>query len=184
MNEDEAPEIEPVDLKLLKRELPPPGNLEERTVAALKERHVLRPAIKRSNARWWQAIAAAIVIFAGGFGLGHRWHPDSTKGQPTFVLLLREEGNVRKAATLGEEQKRVNEYVSWARQLRAGGRFVDGTKLRDGRHDLGAGASAGTGIIGFFAFSARNLDEAMAIARTCPHLRYGGQIEVREVERV
>jgi hypothetical protein len=35
---------------------------------------------------------------------------------------------------------------------------------------------------GFFLVQARTLDEAEQIARTCPHLRHGGTIALREVD--
>jgi hypothetical protein len=36
---------------------------------------------------------------------------------------------------------------------------------------------------GFFLIRANDRDEALAVARTHPHLRYGGSIEVREIVR-
>ncbi|HEV2687041.1 MAG TPA: hypothetical protein VGV35_00765 [Bryobacteraceae bacterium] len=175
MNEEEIPE-----LKSLHREVPPPADLEERVVAAIQARQLIRRRAIR-KARWWQA-AAAIVILTVGFGLG-RWQPPARQQEPTFVLLLHEEGNWQKPTTPADEQDRVNEYRAWAIQLRAKGQLVQGTKLRDDRHDLDRNVPTGTGITGFFEITARTLDEALAIARTCPHLRYGGQVEVREVER-
>ena len=35
---------------------------------------------------------------------------------------------------------------------------------------------------GFFVIAARDEREALAIARTCPHLRYGGTVSVRPIE--
>ena len=35
---------------------------------------------------------------------------------------------------------------------------------------------------GYFLIRASSYDVAVEIARTCPHLRYGGRIEVRQVD--
>jgi hypothetical protein len=38
-------------------------------------------------------------------------------------------------------------------------------------------------VAGLFIVRASDLERAAAIARTCPHMRYGGQIEVRPIEQ-
>jgi hypothetical protein len=37
-------------------------------------------------------------------------------------------------------------------------------------------------IGGYFVISAADYAEAIEISRDCPHLRYGGRIELREIE--
>jgi hypothetical protein len=37
------------------------------------------------------------------------------------------------------------------------------------------------GIGGYFIIRARNMDEAMKIATECPHLKYGGKIDIRPI---
>jgi hypothetical protein len=38
-------------------------------------------------------------------------------------------------------------------------------------------------MVGMFALAVASYEEAMAIARNCPHLRYGGSVSVRQVAR-
>jgi len=35
---------------------------------------------------------------------------------------------------------------------------------------------------GYFLIKAQDMNAALAIARTCPHLKYGGSIEIRPIE--
>jgi hypothetical protein len=42
-------------------------------------------------------------------------------------------------------------------------------------------ADAGV-LTGLFIIRAASEAEALAIARTCPHLRYGGRVDVRPIE--
>jgi hypothetical protein len=61
---------------------------------------------------------------------------------------------------------------------------VSAEKLRDGARVLEGNepAASGAGPQGFFLVRARDLDEAEAIARACPHLRHGGRVAVQAVE--
>jgi len=179
MPENEPNEIAPVDLSSLAGEHAAARGLEDKVADALIAKGLIRPRGRNTRALWWQAIAATVLLVLG-FAVGRVWHPVVPKPQTTFVLLLREQGNWRPATTADEERRRVDEYRAWARQLRGEGRIVDGLELLPGARALGDGSVSDTGIAGFFTFSARTLDEALAVARTCPHLRYGGQVEVRE----
>jgi hypothetical protein len=81
----------------------------------------------------------------------------------------------------------VGEYRAWARALEGEGRLVQAEKLADdaGRSLPAGGAPAGAGgevLGGFFLIRAADYEEAAALARTHPHLRYGGRVEIREIE--
>jgi len=43
-------------------------------------------------------------------------------------------------------------------------------------------AEAAEVIGGYFAVSADSYDDAVKLAAECPHLKYGGRIELREIE--
>ena len=112
--------------------------------------------------------------------------------QPKFALFLFEDARYQSpdAAHLTE---RIGEYSAWARSIGEKGRYVTGEKLADdGRFcrvengaliAAGPQSDAGRGVLaGYFVVGAENLDEAMAIAKTCPHLKYGGTVEIRRLE--
>lgn len=88
-------------------------------------------------------------------------------------------------------EERVKEYVDWVGAARTGGVVEGGEKLRDGddvavQPDGSAGmapaAPGGSKLAGYFLIRAADQPTAMAIARTCPHLRHGGSIVLREIE--
>ncbi len=145
----------------LLRELPPPPELEERVVRALRDRGLIR-----ARRRSWLQAAAAVVLLVLGFAAG-RWEPPPSAR--SFALVLYDS-----PATSGASH--VEEYIAWSRND-----FVLGG------HELGSEQRVlGTptrGVGGFFIIAADSLERATEIARTCPHVRYGGTIEVREIVR-
>ena len=88
----------------------------------------------------------------------------------------------------------IGEYIAWRKQIEVEGKYVGGEKLKDEGGRLLAGtdgnfrvtdgpyAEAKEVIGGYFTISAADYDDAVAITKTCPHLKYGGRIELREVE--
>jgi hypothetical protein len=65
---------------------------------------------------------------------------------------------------------------------------VAGEKLGDSARELTAAATverAATdpeSLAGFFIVSAASAAEADSIARSCPHVRHGGKVDVRPIE--
>ena len=124
--------------------------------------------IRRSRLPIYLAIAAALIV---GFVAGNFERPRGPG--PEFLLLLHD---TPQSANRGS----VEEYGRWARNT---GAMRDGEKLTDEVSVLGPGQSDGS-LAGFFKISAKSREEAEAIARTCPHLRHGGWIEIREIARL
>ena len=172
----------------------PPAGLEDRTTARLAARGLLA---RRRGSAWIKATlatAAAVLIFFAGLKAGSL--PGTTPAPPTvpasaipaesrFALLLYQ-SPAEVALAQGEETLRVAEYTGWARGLREQGRDVSGEKLEEKRSMIQPPlvSTTQTGslpIAGFFIISAGTLDEALGVARTCPHLKYGGAIEVRPI---
>jgi hypothetical protein len=85
----------------------------------------------------------------------------------------------------------VREYAEWAGARAEQGELVAGKKLREGP-DVVIGAngsvetpapSAGAARLGgFFVIRAADASRAVEIARSCPHVRYGGSIVIRAIE--
>lgn len=148
-----------------------------------------RLAPRRTRPVWpLLAAAAALIVFGVWKLLPAR--PDASPAaapSPRFALLLHEPPGLGAGASADEIARIVAEYRDWSRGVAADGHMLDGEKLadregwwlRDGsarpRGDEG-------GLGGFFLIRAKDYDEALAIARGCPHLRHGGWIEVRRVE--
>jgi len=85
------------------------------------------------------------------------------------------------------------EYRDWARARQAEGRLVGADKFSnvtrvmtrlDGRTAVAQTAATDRILGGYFTITARHVDEAVEIAKTHPHLKYGGEVEVRPIEVV
>ena len=174
------------------RELPQP---EPSSVAAVELGRVLG---ERKLLRRYSLLAAAAAVGflliggAGGYGLA------SSRGasaavtvedqSPSFLLLVR--GEPELGSTSPEQL--VSEYFAWAGQLASQARLLGAEKLKDdpGRWLGPTGRSrdedlqARSDIGGYFVIRAANYDAAEAIAMTSPHIKYGGTLEIREIDPV
>jgi hypothetical protein len=165
----------------------PPAGLEERVVGTLRSQGLLRASEVRVGRRlaprwsWPVALAAGLLLFVGGFALGRRPVSTSAPDLSRYTLLLFEGPGFNPG--MSGEADLVREYSEWAGDLAARGRLVAGEKLAAAAWTLGPEvASWSGGPTGFFVIAARDQDEALAIARTCPHLKHGGTVSVRPIE--
>lgn len=113
---------------------------------------------------------------------------------PNYMLILHESTTGFADYSLEDIQKIIADYVAWSDKLGADGKLVGGNKLRDDsakmlfRDESGLRVTDGPFteskevIGGYFEIVAADYDEAVMISSTCPHLTYGGRIELREIE--
>lgn len=113
-----------------------------------------------------------------------------------FMMLLYDDPSAFRDVAPEEMQRIVEKYSAWMQQIAARGKLAGGEKLKDegGRHITarngkavvrdGPYAEAKEVIGGYFVIEASGYDEAVEISKTCPHLSYGGRIELREVDPV
>ena len=112
-----------------------------------------------------------------------------------FLLLLHETPAELPDWSPEEMQKVIEEYQAWGQRLAEAGRFLSSEKLKDGtgrslrKGDNGLvidGPFSETKEVvgGFYLIEARDYDQAAELCRDCPHLAYGGRIEVREIEKL
>jgi len=113
-----------------------------------------------------------------------------------FMLLLHENPADFSSLSAEDIQKVIGEYAAWRSKLEGEGKLVSSQKLKDeGGRDLtstggqvrvvdGPYAEAKEVIGGYFSIQAADYDEAIAISKECPHLKYGGRIELREIDQV
>ena len=111
-----------------------------------------------------------------------------------FMLLLHDSTTGFEDISPEDIQNIIAEYVAWRDEIESQGRLIGGEKLADewGRNLTmdgdgirvtdGPFAEAKEMLGGYFAIKAAHYDEAVKIARTCPHLKYGGRIELRKID--
>jgi hypothetical protein len=162
--------------------VPPPG-LEQTTVAALRQRGLLRPPHRRLAAAVALVAMAAALVAVAAWSVLHRSAPAppaaTAAASTRFVLLLY--AGVDPIA--GTPDTRRREYSQWARDLAAAGTAISGEELAEESREVPGSAAPPALPLprGFFIVSASDLAGAERIASTCPHLRYGGRIVVKAI---
>lgn len=113
---------------------------------------------------------------------------------PKYLVILHEEPVDYSQLSAEQIEGIIGEYIAWRRKIEAEGKYVGSEKLKDegGKHLSGTAGNlrvtdgpyteAKEVIGGYFVISAANYDDAVETASGCPHLKYGGRIELREIE--
>ena len=160
---------------------PLPEGLEGRVVERLRREGFFGG--HRFRMRQLAVAIAAAVLFAAGVFAGRMGAKTSTP-EFNYVLLLQEGASYQPASQDTEATRRVAEYRDWASTLRSHGVDISGLKLQDRADSFGKADSASLGeLAGLFMVKARSMEEARHIAETCPHIRYGGGIVIRPIEK-
>lgn len=183
---------------LLDPEIDPPPRLKSRVERSLRARRLIASIVPSKRSKLI-AVAAGLVLFAAGFGLGTATAGDEgaeTVPDAGFMLLLFQDDGYRPGMPAPEV---LGEYVAWTAAIRRGGMAIRGEALGDGAAVLSVDdfESSETSrspwqtasltetsygqLVGFFLLATNDRAEALSIARTCPHLRFGGRIVVRPI---
>jgi hypothetical protein len=108
-----------------------------------------------------------------------------------YMFLFRG-GDVSKLSPQQQEAQ-MGKWLQWIEKLSKENRYVSGEPLLPGGKTVaglkktvtdGPFAESKELIGGFFVVNAKNLDEAVTIAKDCPDYELGGTVEVREVMKV
>jgi len=108
----------------------------------------------------------------------------------SYLFLIRETSPESYAAMSSDERRRcLDRWNDWVDGMVARGQVQHGQPLEDGGRMVGRGGRALDGpfaeakelVGGYFLVTAASLDQATAIAQTCPSLEYGMTIEVRPI---
>jgi hypothetical protein len=177
MNDHELTAEERAAIDQLRKEIPPGDELENRIIQSLKDSGLIA-----SRRRFVFAGAIAASLLFGFLAGALAFRPATAPSHGREFLLLLHAGTESTNPGDLEIQRRVGEYTAWARQLHHDGRLLGADKLKDDLTAIGPGGGSGDPIEGYFRVTAKDPAEAMAIARNSPHLKYGGWIELREVD--
>jgi hypothetical protein len=173
--------MEPDPLETLRQSPQPPPELQRKVVAAVRAAGGFGG--RTPGRSWILHLAAALVIFASGIGVGRTsiGRPAATPAAASFLLLLA--GDVTPAA---DRSSRAAEYGDWARQVAAGGVGVRGSELEEGgrvvtRRRANEPMAALLAAGGYFVVDVETEAEAVALAESSPHVKYGGSVVVRRL---
>ncbi len=176
----------------LEKEKVPPLFLEGRTVAALKDAHLIRA--KRID--WLPrrrgigiAVAASMCFFVLGILVGV-WSvsAQSTKPRgPVFVLALRNPPEALPAKSRDEALQRMQEFGAWVDELKRKGltlghdcQLLSEVNGPNSIIDTSSDAPGGS-LMGIVLLQVENDDQAAEAAKSCPHWKYGGTIEIKQL---
>jgi len=108
-----------------------------------------------------------------------------------FMLLIRGGDDDAAEVSAEQAQQRIQKYIDWSRKLRERGQNLGANELAAGGSVLrsrggeivvdGPFAETKEAIGGYFHVQAEDEAEALAIARECPVLHFGGVVEVRAI---
>ena len=180
------------------RELPvpaPASNARARLDAALRGDRVaaLRPPQSKAWVRRSLVAAGIVGAMAVGYAAA-RWSSVRTESTvaaaPTdasqqYLLLLYDNEPTRNLSPTQLEGI-IAEYSAWARGLRAAGKLVTAEKLKDEPSAWFGGEVSVVGgdrLGGFFLIRVHDAAEARQIAEACPHLKHGGRVELRAIQK-
>ena len=111
-----------------------------------------------------------------------------------YMLLLYDDPSSRESLSPEQMQSVIAKYMAWADDMRSKGGV--GNKLADDKGKIlrsfggkprvtdGPYSETKEVVGGYFEIEAANYDEAVKQAMTCPHMEFGGTIEVRLIENV
>ena len=107
-----------------------------------------------------------------------------------YMLLLYDNPSAFANLSPEDMQNVIAEYTSWANRMGQEGKLAGGHKLTDEGGKLMRGGNVTDGpysetkevIGGYFLINAKDYAEAVAVAKTCPHSKYGPRIDVRQVD--
>ncbi|HUP20972.1 MAG TPA: YciI family protein, partial [Gemmatimonadota bacterium] len=138
---------------------------------------------------WFLGAAASLLLFLAGWAIGRATAPTLPEGE-RFMLLFYE----TRQFDLPEEPEAytalVERYAGWADSLREEGIGVLGDELMPEGAVLALDARAAAGrpgldeaeyLGGYMILGAPDMETAVEISRTHPHLEYGGTVVVRPI---
>ena len=111
-----------------------------------------------------------------------------------YLLLLHDDLSAFANVSPEEMQAVVEKYIAWGNRLRERNIVQSGHKLTDEpgrvmrlqngqvRVTDGPYSESKELLGGYYIVEAPSYDDAIGYARDCPHLEYGGAIEVRQID--
>lgn len=161
-----------------------PLYLETKVKDALVDKKLINKNSNTMTRTTFIGIAATITALLCGFFIGKNFTSTTTTPNTMnkYILLLYENEEFKGK----EEAQMVDEYTYWAMKISESGHLESAEKLADKSEWLGNTHTrySESKMVGYFVLLAKNYEEALALAKTHPHMGYGGGIELRPIENL
>jgi len=110
-----------------------------------------------------------------------------------FLMLLHSEPSPAGSYSPEEIQAVVKKYQEWSEKMGAAGKLAGGNKLAADAGKVLRGGDAVSVVDGpfaetkeliggYFILEANDYNEAAELSKSCPHLTYGGTVELRQID--
>ncbi|MEQ8242030.1 hypothetical protein [Fulvivirga sp.] len=153
----------------------PPIEMEEETISKLKAEGLIQ---SQNKMIWVYRVAAAIAFFILGYSVFPYLNSNESPAY-NYMLVLYEDANFKP----GPPEEMFDEYSHWMQSIYQNGMAIDGQEMKtsslllEGKEVSNAAAKT---VGGYFVLYASSQEEAVKVAQSSPHLKYGGTIEVKE----
>ena len=141
------------------------------------------------------ALAVVALAFVAGMTIGPKDDTATTaNGDKQYMLLLYANNTPERIENRADVTPEayaaiVDEYRKWGIRMAEQGRLVGAEKLKEDALTLAAnggilreGLPDGRVLEGYFLILASSFEHARELAQTHPHLKYGGEIDVRPLD--
>jgi hypothetical protein len=115
---------------------------------------------------------------------------------PKYMLILADDPSAFRDVTPAQMEAVIAKYMAWTAKIKQDGRLLEGEKLADegGRRIKskagkpvvvdGPYAESKEVVGGFYIIKAKDYDDAVSVALTCPHVEFGAYLDVRKVDEI
>lgn len=168
----------------LSKEHNPSADLEDKVVNELKKRNLIQPQgtmTTHKKKKWMLGVAASLTLFLLGFVFGNTFSGGPADISTGYILLLHEDERFRPQ---GSEMEVFTEYATWMGKMMMNGVNITGKELAPestywlGEETAEIAEVRRDKISGYFIIDVQDRDEAERIAKSSPHIKYGGTVEL------
>jgi len=182
-------ELTPYEKKIfaqMKRKEQPSNSLEKNIINKLKSENLINQNTFKMNTTIKKAvmIAAAVILFFAGNYFGKR-SIDQTVIDPSmgYMLILHEDNQFKP----GNPNEMFQEYAAWMQNTFKKGVNITGHELKNEtifinskKEEKHEDESLQNKTTGYFVLEAKSLETVLEIAKSNPHIKYGGSIEIKK----